>query len=170
MEEYRERMLFDDTKQMLYSGFTDFLTGDELKFIDRQADRLFLDFVRGVPGLDMDYSNAMKTGLLHELRHVWQHLNEPWKSLFGDGINTMTDVDTELDAFENQIPLEKILGIESTFGAIFRSIEERAKQANNPVRRATIRYWKAEEIKKKYEETNRYRIRSRSEYEKEDPE
>lgn len=170
MEEYQERMLFDDTKQMLYSGFTDFLTGDELKFIDRQADRLFLDFVRGVPGLDMDYSNAMKTGLLHELRHVWQRQQDKWKPKFGDGINTMTDVDTELDAFENQIPLEKILGIESTFGAIFRSIEERAKQANNPVRRATIRYWKAEEIKKKYEETNRYRIRSRSEYEKEDPE
>lgn len=147
MEEYQERMLFDDTKQMLYSGFTDFLTGDELKFIDRQADRLFLDFVRGVPGLDMDYSNAMKTGLLHELRHVWQRQQDKWKPKFGDGINTMTDVDT-----------------------IFRSIEERAKQANNPVRRATIRYWKAEEIKKKYEETNRYRIRSRSEYEKEDPE
>ena len=147
MEEYQERMLFDDTKQMLYSGFTDFLTGNELKFIDRQADRLFLDFVRGVPGLDMDYSNAMKTGLLHELRHVWQRQQDKWKPKFGDGINTMTDVDT-----------------------IFRSIEERAKQANNPVRRATIRYWKAEEIKKKYEETNRYRIRSRSEYEKEDPE
>jgi hypothetical protein len=97
---------------------------------------------------------------------------DKWTPRFGDGINTKTDVDTELDAFENQILLEKILGIESTFGAIFRSIEERAKQANNPVRQATIRYWKAKKIYDEYQsqKTERYKIRSRSEYEKEYPE
>lgn len=68
---------------------------------------------------------------------------EYWeKMLFGDGIATKTDVD----------------------------IEERVKQADNPIRPATIRYWKAKEIYDRYQlkKPDRYKIRSRSEYEKED--
>ncbi len=59
MSEYWEKMLFDDTKQMLDAGSTDFLTGDELKFAGRLADRMFLDFVRDVPGLDMETAGTL---------------------------------------------------------------------------------------------------------------
>lgn len=119
-----------------------------------------------------DYSNAMKVRLLHELRHVWQRRQDSWKTKFGDGIATKTDVDIERDAFENQILLERIFGIESNFGTIFRSIEERVKQADNPIRPATIRYWKAKEIYDRYQlkKPDRYKISSRSEYEKKDAE
>ncbi len=181
MAEYWEKMLFDDTREMLDSGSADFLTADELKFIGKRTDEMFVDFTRGVPELDMeaagtladfakrtetgnipktqeeiednneenpggmtffqdgdlvvsmnaekypDYSDAMKVRLLHELRHVWQRRQDSWKTKFGDGITTKTDMDIERDAFENQILLERIFGIESNFGTIFRSIEERVK-------------------------------------------
>ena len=60
-----------------------------------------------------DYSDAMKVSLLHELRHVWQHLQETWKPMFGDGISSKTDMDVEVDAHEMQFALERILGMEA---------------------------------------------------------
>ena len=62
---------------------------------------MYLDFLSGKSDWDMN-------ALLHELRHVWQHLQDKWKHKFGDGINTKTDVDIELDAYEKQILFEKI--------------------------------------------------------------
>ena len=270
MPEYWEKMLFDDMRERLGSGSADFLTADELKFIGRQADEMFVDFTRDVPGLDMEaadtladfsrrygsgdvpqtlgeigefrgalespvidrygffgkrppdpieenirksgfddftrpeiddlirnvreeaktkpfaanvsketkqallddliatfdandldsswlrelkganfsvrvqsqgddkeypggmtisqddgfsilmnaakypgYSDAMKVRLLHELRHVWQHLQDAWKPRFGDGISSKTDMDVEVDAHEMQFALERILGVEA---------------------------------------------------------
>lgn len=361
MPEYWEKRLFEDTKQMLDSGSTDFLTGDELKFADRLADRMFLDFVRDVPELDMEaagtlsdfvnrsksgdipktrqeisdfrqtldrlglspglsdeyrqhvqhlsqrlqnyegtldtpvidrfgafknrkpgpiqdnirksgfnnfiqpdidgliqnvreeaktkpfaasiteetkqailddliatfdangqdsswlrelkdanffisfhdtndgkskvggqafqqddgfvismnvrdypnYSNAMKTRLLHELRHVWQHQQDKWKPKFGDGINTRTDLDVEVDAYENQILLEKIFGIESNTGKTFKAIEATASKTNEPTSRAAIIRRKANALLNSNKDDKlkkNYRIKSLDEYEKEYPE
>ena len=60
-----------------------------------------------------DYSDAMKVRLLHELRHVWQHLQDAWKPKFGDGISSKTDMDVEVDAHEMQFALERILGMKA---------------------------------------------------------
>ena len=60
-----------------------------------------------------DYSDAMKVRLLHELRHVWQHLQDAWNPKFGDGISSKTDMDVEVDAHEMQFALERILGMKA---------------------------------------------------------
>ncbi len=60
-----------------------------------------------------DYSDAMKVRLLHELRHVWQHLQDNWNPKFGDGISSKTDMDVEVDAHEMQFALERILGMKA---------------------------------------------------------
>jgi hypothetical protein len=80
----------------------------------------------------------MRIALLHELRHVWQHLQDKWKLKFGDGINTKTDVDIELDAYEKQILFEKIFGIESDIGRGLKRIETIASNTNEPSSRVSI--------------------------------
>ncbi len=55
-----------------------------------------------------DY-NDLKSSLLHELRHIWQLNNPEWKEKYAE-----KDIDIEVDAFEWQYKLERILGIKSS--------------------------------------------------------
>lgn len=48
----------------------------------------------------------LKFYLFHELRHVWQMNNPEWKEKYAE-----KDIDIEVDAFEWQYKLERILGI-----------------------------------------------------------
>ena len=127
---------------------------------------MYLDFLSGKSDWDMN-------ALLHELRHVWQHLQDKWKPKFGDGINTKTDVDIELDAYEKQILFEKIFGIESDIGRNLKRIETIASNTNEPSSRASIIRRKAYALLEKYkrkEMGDNYRIKSPTEYDKEYPE
>ncbi len=67
MPEFWEKLLFDDTKRRIGSGSTDFLTEDELKFIGRRADGMFIDFTRGVPGVDVEVD-------AHEMQFVLERI------------------------------------------------------------------------------------------------
>lgn len=105
----------------------------------------------------------MRIALLHELRHVWQRLNEPWKSMFGDGISTKTDVDVEVDAHEKQFALERILGVKA--GNIRKKFEE---YDSTSARYSSKLYKKANRLfKTGYEDTNHYKRRSQTEYNEE---
>lgn len=55
-----------------------------------------------------DY-NELKPFLLHELRHIWQLNNPNWKEKYA-----AKDIDIEVDAFEWQYKLERILEVEPT--------------------------------------------------------
>ena len=86
-----------------------------------------------------DYSDAMKVRLLHELRHVWQHLQDTWNPKFGDGISSKTDMDVEVDAHEMQFALERILGMKAD---VIRKEFERIDGISN-VRHSSKLYQKA---------------------------
>ena len=102
----------------------------------------------------------MRIALLHELRHVWQHLNEPWKSMFGDGINTKTDMDVEVDAHEKQFALERILGVKAgNIRNVFENISNNPNEKDKEWAKAAYLYFYP--YKK---EKDRYRLNSTTDY------
>lgn len=111
-----------------------------------------------------DYSDAMKVRLLHELRHVWQRLQDSWGPKFGDGINSKTDMDVEVDAHEMQFVLERILGMKA--GKIRNSFEGIDKVN---ARYSTKLFRKADYLfSNPYKNhPDRYKVRSNMEYNEE---
>ncbi len=110
------------------------------------------------------YSDAMKVRLLHELRHVWQHLQETWKPKFGDGASTKTDMDVEIDAHEMQFALERILGMEAgETRKIFEAYNQHssASLAHKNYRKGFFLF------KKGYEEKGTFRLKTEKEYDEE---
>ncbi len=102
----------------------------------------------------------MRIALLHELRHVWQRLNEPWKSKFGDGISTKTDMDIEVDAHEKQFALERIFGMEAgNTRNVFENISNNPNEKEKEWAKAAYLYFYP--YKK---EKNRYRLNSTTDY------
>lgn len=112
-----------------------------------------------------EYSPEMKAKLLHELRHVWQRRQNGWKSKFGDGVNSKTDVDVEVDAFERQFEIEKVLGVEPKYLRNFFD-EINGRESLNPVQK---RHQKAKRLYDSvgYKPTGRYYLKERDEYEQE---
>ena len=116
MPEYWEKMLFDDTRELKGANFrVRFQSqGDDEEYpggmtVSQDDGFSILMNAAKYP----DYSDAMKVRLLHELRHVWQHLQDNWNPKFGDGISSKTDMDVEVDAHEMQFALERILGMKA---------------------------------------------------------
>ena len=116
MPEYWEKILFDDTRGLKGANFRVRIQsqGDDEEYpggmtISQDDGFSILMNAAKYPG----YSDAMKVRLLHELRHVWQHLQDAWKPKFGDGTSSKTDMDVEVDAHEVQFALERILGMKA---------------------------------------------------------
>ena len=108
-----------------------------------------------------DYSDAMKVRLLHELRHVWQHLQDAWKPKFGDGISSKTDMDVEVDAHEMQFALERILGMKAgEIRTFFEGIDnKKGRYSSKLFRKANCLFTNLYE-----KHPDRYKLRSNMEY------
>lgn len=111
-----------------------------------------------------EYSPKMKSKLLHELRHLWQHYQDSWKPRFGNGSNTKTDMSVEVDAYKKQFALEKILGVKATFVRNF--FDEIDRENLSP---ALKQYYKAARLYGKdspvgYKTKGTYRLKTSDEY------
>lgn len=84
------------------------------------------------------------------------------------GVTTKTDMDVEVDAFEQQFKLEKILGVEATFIRDFFDdidAQEKLSPAIKRFHKAALLYGKNR--KGGYKMTGAYHLRTRDEYQME---
>ena len=164
MPKYWEKMLFDDTRGLKDANFSvKFQSqGDDEEYpggmtISQDDGFSILMNAAKYPG----YSDAMKVRLLHELRHVWQHLQDAWKPRFGDGISSKTDMDVEVDAHEMQFALERILGMKADeIRTFFEGIDnEKGRYSSKLFRKANCLF-----TKRYKKHADRYKLKSNMEY------
>ena len=164
MPKYWEKMLFDDTRGLKDANFSvKFQSqGDDEEYpggmtISQDDGFSILMNAAKYPG----YSDAMKVRLLHELRHVWQHLQDAWKPRFGDGTSSKTDMDVEVDAHEMQFALERILGMKADeIRTFFEGIDnEKGRYSSKLFRKANCLF-----TKRYKKHADRYKLKSNMEY------
>ena len=96
------------------------------------------------------FSDKLKSDLFHELRHVWQRKQSDWRKLFAEN-NPIgkTDMDVEVDAFENQFNVDEILGLDDDFHRELKSYNNLKDESEDQKKIDKARYVF---FKKKYNE------------------